>query len=161
MVRRLKCPWGIHRKANRCTEVGTRSPAHALAVGYPPTRRVTWTVCLELLRICTRRDPHLGGLMPFSCPKEVSKSYLSAPSNEFGLSSESRLGLLLALFRTFGALEGQDIDGKEDVLIKQVGQLWRENSSMLIALNNNGTLPIIINNTYYQMCHPIDSVTHS
>ena len=38
-----------------CTEVCTKSPAHAktriLAVGYCPAWRVIWTISLELLRI--------------------------------------------------------------------------------------------------------------
>ena len=57
---------GQHRKSCTCQYEGP-------AVGQCPTWRVTWTMCLEVLRICTRRNPHSRGVMPLSDPKEVFK----------------------------------------------------------------------------------------
>ncbi len=41
------------------------------------------TMCVELLRIFTRREPRLMGSMPLLCPKEISRFHSYAPSNEF------------------------------------------------------------------------------
>ncbi len=57
---------------------GTKGPA----IGYHPAQRATWTVCLELLRSYTRRDPHLMGSMPLSCPKEISRFVASIRSQQ-------------------------------------------------------------------------------
>lgn len=53
---------GRHQKSYTCQRQGP-------AVGYRPAQRVTYSICLKLLRVCTRRDPHLRGLIPLSCSK--------------------------------------------------------------------------------------------